>query len=135
MKNAGDAYSDGSKTLYYDTIDDIYTDLQNENSKFYQSYYKDRGISICIKNYDSNVKKHTEFLEEFIGILAEQHIGSSIQCSKMLDQAGNIVSDDTNRVVSYYIASHKNLWNGYPNISTHPETYNPSIKPLSCYLT
>ena len=135
MKNAGDAYSDGSKTLYYDTIVDVYTDLQNENSKFYQSYYNDRGISICIKNYDSNVKKHTEFLEEFIGILAEQHIGSSIQCNKMLDQADNIVSDDTNRVVSYYIASHKNLWNGYPNISTHPETYNPSIKPLSCYLT
>ena len=32
MKNAGDAYSDGSKTLYYDTIVDVYTDLQNEKT-------------------------------------------------------------------------------------------------------
>ena len=129
--NAGNDYMYGCKVLKYDTVDDFYADLENKDSKFWESYNRDHGYAICIKSYlynDANGEIRGEKMRSFLhDDLAPYEFA--------LDKDRNIFFEYDNKVLTYYFSNGGSpTWNGYPNISTHPETYNPKLKPLSSYL-
>ena len=130
--NAGKDYMSGSKLLFYDTIEDFYTALADKNSQLWENYNNDRGLAACIKSFVANEDTYSELNSkiEFVGREAHLTYGSFF----LVDKNGYAYNNDDNSIVTCYVITHSPTWNGHPNISTHPETYNPKLKPLSSYL-
>ena len=128
--NIGTDYTLGIKTLYYNTLDDLVADLDDKDSKFYESYYRDHGYSICIKSYVYNDENEELLYEKLSPILKT---GCSIDRFAM-DKNNVMLYNIDNKATTYFVNGAPTTWNGHPNISTHPETYNPKLKPLSSYL-